>query len=116
MNPGGSLYKSNAFQNPTYHPFPILSTPFQMREDLRSKCDRFRVLIIGNANAGKTTILQKVCNANGRQHEVFDSAGQKVRITLQTSLRLHSELVSAQTDSTVNPSNDVRCLDCTLDP
>jgi len=92
------------------------STPFEMRKDLRSKCDRFRILIIGNANAGKTTILQKVCNANGRQPVFFDSAGQEVRITFQTSLCLHSKLVSAQTVSTLNPSRDVRCLGCTLDP
>jgi len=28
--------------------------------------DRFRILVIGNANAGKTTILKKLCNAKGR--------------------------------------------------
>ncbi|KAF7984468.1 hypothetical protein HWV62_14574 [Athelia sp. TMB] len=43
---------------------------------MRGRCDRFRILIIGRANAGKTTILQKVCgtteaptirNAKGRR-------------------------------------------------
>jgi hypothetical protein len=29
---------------------------------LRKKCPRFRVLVIGRANAGKTTICQKMCN------------------------------------------------------
>ncbi|KIL65054.1 hypothetical protein M378DRAFT_126079, partial [Amanita muscaria Koide BX008] len=29
--------------------------------------ERFRILVIGNANAGKTTILEKVCHARGRQ-------------------------------------------------
>ncbi|KAF8522583.1 GTP-binding protein [Hysterangium stoloniferum] len=29
--------------------------------------ERFRILVIGNANAGKTTILEKVCHAWGRQ-------------------------------------------------
>lgn len=29
---------------------------------VRRYCPKFRVLIIGKANAGKTTILQKVCN------------------------------------------------------
>ena len=40
---------------------------------------RFCVLIIGRANAGKTTILQRVCNTteqpkifNREGHEVFD--------------------------------------------
>ncbi|KAJ8503153.1 hypothetical protein ONZ45_g11110 [Pleurotus djamor] len=36
---------------------------------------KFRVLIIGKANAGKTTILQKVCNTT-EQPVVMDSKGQ----------------------------------------
>jgi septin family protein len=34
----------------------------QRAEKIRQKAGRFRILIIGRANAGKTTILQKVCN------------------------------------------------------
>ena len=30
--------------------------------DLRAKFTRFRILVIGRANAGKTTLLQRVCN------------------------------------------------------
>ena len=30
--------------------------------DLRMTYTRFRVLVIGRANAGKTTLLQRVCN------------------------------------------------------
>ncbi len=30
---------------------------------IRRECPQFRILIIGKANAGKTTILRKVCNA-----------------------------------------------------
>ena len=47
--------------------------------NLRNRTKRFRVLIIGRANAGKTTILQRVCNTteqpkifNREGHEVFD--------------------------------------------
>jgi GTPase SAR1 family protein len=29
---------------------------------LRAKYTRFRILVIGRANAGKTTLLQRVCN------------------------------------------------------
>ncbi|KAN0109796.1 hypothetical protein V8E52_008902, partial [Russula decolorans] len=29
--------------------------------------ERFRILVVGNANAGKTTILKKVCHAKGRE-------------------------------------------------
>jgi len=30
--------------------------------DARKKYTRFRILIIGRANAGKTTLLKRVCN------------------------------------------------------
>ena len=30
--------------------------------ELRKKYKRFRILVIGRANAGKTTLLQRVCN------------------------------------------------------
>ena len=46
---------------------------------LREKFKRFRVLILGRANAGKTTILQKVCNTD-EQPEIFDSRGERVSI------------------------------------
>ena len=45
---------------------------------IRERAGRFRILIIGRANAGKTTILQKVCNTT-EQPEIFDSRGNKVR-------------------------------------
>ncbi|KAN0077997.1 hypothetical protein V8E55_010054 [Tylopilus felleus] len=37
---------------------------------------RFRVLIVGNANAGKTTILDKVCHANGRKPLIVGQMGR----------------------------------------
>ena len=48
-------------------------------EAIRKKVDHFRVLVIGRANAGKTTILQKVCNTSDKP-EIFDSKGNKVRL------------------------------------
>ena len=45
---------------------------------LRQKFGRFRILIIGRANAGKTSILQKVCNTM-EQAEIFNGDGEKVR-------------------------------------
>ena len=30
--------------------------------NLRAKYTQFRILVIGRANAGKTTLLQRVCN------------------------------------------------------
>ena len=47
-------------------------------EAIRKKAGRFRILIIGRANAGKTTVLQKVCNT-AEKPEIFDSRGNKVR-------------------------------------
>ncbi|KAJ7889037.1 GTP-binding protein [Mycena leptocephala] len=45
--------------------------------DLRSKCPHFRILVIGRANAGKTTILKKVCNSI-EDPEIFSPSGGKV--------------------------------------
>ncbi|KAI6113521.1 hypothetical protein EV401DRAFT_175595 [Pisolithus croceorrhizus] len=41
---------------------------------------RFRILIMGRANAGKTTILQRVCNTTD-QPEIFNAEGQRVDAT-----------------------------------
>ncbi|KAG1778243.1 hypothetical protein EV702DRAFT_968225, partial [Suillus placidus] len=46
-------------------------------QDLRERIGRFRVLIIGRANAGKTTILQKVCNTT-EDPEIYDTEGKKI--------------------------------------
>jgi len=38
---------------------------------------RFRILVIGRSNAGKTTVLQHVCNTT-ELPEVFNAEGEKV--------------------------------------
>ncbi|KAG0693188.1 hypothetical protein DFH29DRAFT_816619 [Suillus ampliporus] len=43
---------------------------------LRETIGRFRILILGRANAGKTTILQKVCNTT-ENPEIYDTKGDK---------------------------------------
>ncbi|KAJ6484755.1 hypothetical protein C8R45DRAFT_999258 [Mycena sanguinolenta] len=45
--------------------------------DVRSKIFHFRILIIGRANAGKTTILKKVCNSV-EDPEIYDTDGNKI--------------------------------------
>ena len=45
--------------------------------NLRRLTERFRVLIIGRANAGKTTILQRVCNTT-EQPKIFNREGHEV--------------------------------------
>jgi len=49
-------------------------------EAIRAKCPQFRILIIGKANAGKTTILRKVCNVKPDALPiVYDAEGREVR-------------------------------------
>ena len=65
----------------------LSNTEFQGAEDIegqrrravkvRMLTARFRVLIIGRANAGKTTILQRVCNTT-EQPKFFNQKGPKV--------------------------------------
>jgi GTPase SAR1 family protein len=45
--------------------------------EIRNKIGRFRILIIGRANAGKTTILQRVCNTR-ENPEIYNSAGENI--------------------------------------
>jgi len=49
--------------------------------DIKKKIRRFRILVVGRANAGKTTLLRRVCNTID-DPEVFDGAGRKVKSVL----------------------------------
>ena len=42
---------------------------------------RLRILVIGRSNSGKTTLLQRICNAT-ELPEVFNSKGERVRYLL----------------------------------
>jgi hypothetical protein len=44
---------------------------------LKDRCRKFRVLIIGRANAGKTTILRTVCDTT-EEPEIYNIRGEKV--------------------------------------
>ncbi|KAG6331695.1 hypothetical protein ID866_7394, partial [Astraeus odoratus] len=46
---------------------------------------RFRILIVGRANAGKTTVLQRVCNTT-EQPRIFDASGSEVCHTSVSSI------------------------------
>ncbi|KAF8430751.1 hypothetical protein L210DRAFT_3764437 [Boletus edulis BED1] len=46
-------------------------------EDIREKFGCFRILIVGRANTGKTTILQKICNTT-ENPEIYDGDGNKI--------------------------------------
>ena len=49
---------------PTQSSYPPTTTMMTDSDpyDLRAKYTQFRILVIGRANAGKTTLLQRVCN------------------------------------------------------
>jgi GTPase SAR1 family protein len=62
-------------------------------QDIKKKIGRFRILVVGRANAGKTTLLQRVCNTT-ENPEVFDGAGNKVN----TAFCVASESPTDQSD------------------
>ncbi|EDR00513.1 uncharacterized protein LACBIDRAFT_313393 [Laccaria bicolor S238N-H82] len=49
-------------------------------KNLRIRTGRFRILIIGRANAGKTTILQRICNTT-EQPKIFDLQGHEIDLS-----------------------------------
>jgi stage III sporulation protein SpoIIIAA len=55
-------------------------------------CPHFRILVIGRANSGKTTILEKVCGVGkGTKPIIYDKDGKP-----QNSFMLHSYLVASR--------------------
>ena len=50
----------------------------------RAKFKQFRILVIGRANAGKTTILRRVCDTTD-DPMIFDPSGKKVRYNSASS-------------------------------
>jgi CO dehydrogenase/acetyl-CoA synthase gamma subunit (corrinoid Fe-S protein) len=70
------------------------SLPFRQgakrAEEIRALCPRFRILIIGKANSGKTTILRKVCNAKpDAKPLVYDAEGDLIE---EVSLAVRPEV------------------------
>ncbi|KAG1744533.1 uncharacterized protein EDB91DRAFT_1335536 [Suillus paluster] len=57
-------------------PLPSSVDPALRQKFDRFRIERFRILIIGRANAGKTTILQRVCNTQ-ENPEIYNSTGEK---------------------------------------
>ncbi|KAI6139060.1 hypothetical protein BKA82DRAFT_4229569 [Pisolithus tinctorius] len=49
----------------------------EMAQEYMKNIERFRILVMGRANAGKTTILQRVCNSTEKP-EIFDGKGNKM--------------------------------------
>jgi len=64
------------------HPLRMSAENPENFEDLQEKFGRFRILIVGRANAGKTTILRGICNST-ENPEIYDSDGNKVWIYVE---------------------------------
>ena len=63
-------------------------------EEIRRQCPHFRILVIGKANAGKTTILRKVCNAKqGAKPIIRDAEGREVIVKRNFTDVCHGNLV-----------------------
>ncbi|KAJ7488082.1 hypothetical protein FB451DRAFT_1025576 [Mycena latifolia] len=45
---------------------------------IKKRCPRFRILVLGRRNAGKTTILNKMCKSDGSDLEIIGVNGKKV--------------------------------------
>jgi hypothetical protein len=70
--------------------------------EIRDMCPQFRILVIGKANAGKTTILRKVCNATPDAKPIIsDAEGKEIiqeisqepaKVCLESSHKLKQNL------------------------
>ena len=78
-------------------------------EDLREKFGRFRILVVGRANAGKTTLLKRVCNTTEKP-EIFNRKGNKV-IPTSVGHQNHLTFNRDQIDATVVQSSRDVCTD-----
>jgi GTPase SAR1 family protein len=56
------------------------------------ECPHFRILVIGRANAGKTTILEKVCGvAQGTNPVIYDEHGAILKANIKPKSELKHE-------------------------
>ena len=69
---------------------------------------RFRILVIGRSNAGKTTLLQRVCNTT-ELPDIFNANGEKVKYLIllyHTSPRI-TDVWQFADSSTRNPGGEL---------
>jgi len=79
-------------------------------ERIKRMLGPFRMLIIGRANAGKTTILQKICNST-EDPKILDHSGKEVssRLGFPNSALIDHSIFSQVDLSALNPTDEV-CL------
>ncbi|KAJ7094927.1 hypothetical protein C8R44DRAFT_890071 [Mycena epipterygia] len=51
-------------------------------EEIKNLCPRFRILVIGRRNAGKTTILKKMCDSDGSDVQIVNNYGDQVDLSI----------------------------------
>ena len=61
--------------------------------DLRAKYTRFRILVIGRANSGKTTLLQRVCNTTNDPC-IYDKENKNLVSVHRTEDKFASDILS----------------------
>jgi hypothetical protein len=76
-------------------------------QDVRKKFTRFRILVVGRANSGKTALLQKVCNATEKP-QIFDGKGKKVNPTFHPISEPPTD--QPRSDRCRYPENLSRCM------
>ena len=59
--------------------------------DLRAKYTRFRILVIGRANSGKTTLLQRVCNTT-KDPCIYDKNNKNLVSVRRTEVEFASDI------------------------
>lgn len=59
-----------------------------------NRIGRFRILVVGRSNAGKTTLLQRVCNTTDLP-EIFNSEGEKVKCPILPGYRTSPRVTDA---------------------
>jgi polynucleotide 5'-kinase involved in rRNA processing len=65
-------------------------------QEIRNRFTRFRILVIGRANAGKTTILRTVCNTT-TEPMIFDPNGKKVKYIV----KVHGPILTMISDRVI---------------
>ncbi|KAF8816638.1 hypothetical protein BYT27DRAFT_7127504 [Phlegmacium glaucopus] len=67
----------------------FVSKPLPTTQKMRGKATRFRILVVGRANSGKTTILRRLCNTTG-EPMIFSPNGEKRTVNSTESAQLEN--------------------------
>jgi len=70
---------------------PAVAVDLEEAAKLRAKYTRFRILVIGRANAGKTTLLKRVCNTT-EEPSIYDKGKNLVSYPTYRDISLSSFL------------------------